>query len=241
MTQKEKLFIEVNELSNQYKTIIDENGLPTSNYYYGRLYSDSYNCKYKATELRELIENYKSLIDNANYEVKVKRFYETEEGKLLKTELETKINNVDTEYYNELDKTTKNIKEKILSLLPYEWGCNVHDRGFNIGIKDPENENRFLFGYSFDAYFKTFASNTLASNTLELNSSIEFNYGTMGSFDPIQNPNRVNFLKGLVTITSNFELIQELNNIYTDIAKRRSEYYKTIDCLTKQLKYPIEK
>lgn len=236
MTQKEKLFIEVNELSNQYKTIIDENGLPTSNYYYGRLYSDSYNCKYKATELRELIENYKSLIDNANYEVKVKRFYETEEGKLLKTELETKINNIDTEYYNELDKTTKNIKEKILSLLPYEWGCNVHDRGFNIGIKDPENENRFLFGYSFDAYFKTFAS-----NTLEVNSSIEFNYGTMGSFDPIQNPNRVNFLKGLVTITSNFELIQELNNIYTDIAKRRSEYYKTIDCLTKQLKYPIEK
>ena len=46
MTQKEKLFIEVNELSNQYKTIIGENGLSTSNYY-GRLYSDSYNCKYK--------------------------------------------------------------------------------------------------------------------------------------------------------------------------------------------------
>ena len=83
----------------------------------------------------------------------------------------------------------------------------------------------FLFGYAFDAYFKTFAS-----NTTELKSSIEFNYGTMGSFDPIQNPNRVNFLKGLVTITSNFELIHELNEIYADIAKRRSEYYKTIDC-----------
>ena len=66
MTQKEKLFIEVNELSNQYKTIIDENGLSTSNYAYGRCF-DRYPYKYKVTELHELIENYKNLISNAKY------------------------------------------------------------------------------------------------------------------------------------------------------------------------------
>lgn len=230
MTQKEKLFIEVNELSNQYKTIVDENGLSTSNYAYGRLYSDGFRHKYKVTELRELVKTYKNLIDNANYEVKVKQFYETEEGNILKTDLETKINNIETEYWGEFDKTTKYVKEKILALLPNEWGCNVYDSSFNIGIKDPENENGFLFGHSFDAHFNTFVSNRL-----------EFNYGTMGSFDPIQNPNRVEFLKGLVTITSNIELVYELNKIYTDITKRRREYYKTIDDLTRRLKYPIEK
>lgn len=224
------MFIEVNELSNQYKTIVDENGLSTSNYAYGRLYSDGFRHKYKVTELRELVESYKSLIDNANYEVKVKLFYETEEGKILKTDLETKINNIETEYWNDFNNTTKYVKEKILALLPNEWGCNVYDSSFNIGIKDPENENGFLFGYSFDAHFNTFISNRL-----------EFNYGTMGSFDPLENTNRVEFLKGLVTITSNSELICELNKIYADITKRRREYYKTIDDLTRRLKYPIEK
>ena len=229
MTQKEKLFIEVNELSKQYKTIIDENGLSTSDYAYGRCF-DRYPYKYKVTELHELIENYKNLISNAKYEIKVKRFYETEEGNILKTELETKINNIKNEYWDEFNKTSKYVKEKILALLPNGWGCNVFDSSFNVGIKNPENENAFLFGYSFDAYFNTFISNRL-----------EFNYGTMGSFDPIQNPNRVEFLKGIITIISNTELICELNKIYTDITKRRLEYYKTTDCLTKKLKYPIER
>jgi hypothetical protein len=230
MTQKEKLFIEVNELSKQYKTIIDENGLPNSSYYYGHLYSDGFKHKYKVTELRELVETYKKIIDTASYEVKVKRFYETVEGKLLKTELETKINNIETEYWDDFNNTIKYVKEKILSLLPNEWGCNVYDTSFNIGLKDPENENGFLFGYSFDAHFNTYVSNTL-----------EFNYGTMGGFDPLKNTNRVEFLKGLVTITSNSELICELNKIYADVTKRRHEYYKTIDDLTRRLKYPIEK
>ena len=230
MTQKEKLFIEVNELSNQYKTIIDENGLSNSSYYYGRLYSDGFRHKYKVTELRELVEAYKNLIATANYEVKVKQFYKTEEGNLLKTELETKVNTIETEYWDEFNKTIKNVKEKILALLSNEWGCNVYDTSFNIGIKDPENENGFLFGYSFEAHFNTFGSNKL-----------EFNYGTMGSFDPLENTNRVEFLKGLVAITSNSELLYELNEIYTDITKHRREYYKTIDDLTYRIKYPIEK
>ena len=231
MTQKEKLFIGANELSMRYKNLIDENNLSTSAWLYGKTFADGFNHKYTCSELRDTIKTINNMIDSVLYNIDVNAFYSTDEGMKLKNELSEAINKCETEYWESFENDKKHVKEMILSLLPKNWDCKVYDTSLTIGIKDNKQPNSFLFGHSFDAYYNSFGSNK----------TLEFNYGTLGGFNPLEAVTRVEFIKGISIIISNVELITELNKIYTKMYIERRNYYNTIDELTHKLKYPIKK
>lgn len=232
MTKREKLSLRIDEVLVTYNALIDNytNLVGKPSRYEVRNFPDTKKEFSKLKELEGFISVIEKRIDILKNEIAIEKFYLTDEGIALKSNLEKKC---ETLYDNAKvfhEKMMSMVSEKILALLDDSWTVNACETRIEVGLKDTTGKGfRFLFGHSFDIYYNTWGGD-----------KIELNYGTMGSFD-VLDPKCVlpKYLLGLASIANNKELIIELTSIMKNWNETRREMFREIDRIEATLKNPL--
>jgi hypothetical protein len=232
MTKREKLSLRIDEVLVTYNTLVENytNIVGENTKYEVRSFPDIKKEYGKLKELEGFISMIEKRIEILKNEIAIEKFYLTDEGIALKSNLEKKC---ETLYDNAKDfheKMMGLVSEKILALLDDSWTVNACETRIEVGLKDTSDKGfRFLFGHSFDIYYNTWGADKL-----------ELNYGTMGSFD-VLDPEcvRPKYLLGLASIANNKELIIELTSIMKTWNDTRHEMFREIDKIEKTLKNPL--
>ena len=225
MTQREKVTNEIQSVIEVYNNLAKENGFDLI------IYGSYYTRDAKVYELKQTLDNFNIRLNELKRKIEVKNYYLTDEGSKLKSKLESKREKL----YNNLkgynNKQCERISKKILAFLDDDWTTNVSDTRIEIGLKDiKENKFIFLFGHSFEFYFNHWGNEN----------KLEMNYGSMGSFDVLDdNCFRPKFLLGMATIANNKELVSELQSIMIEWRRVCRDFYTEIDDIEKVLKNPL--
>lgn len=232
MTKREKLSLRIDEVLVTYNALIDNytNLVGKTCRYEVRNFPDTKKEFSKLKDLEGFISVIEKRIEILKNEIAIEKFYLTDEGIALKSNLEKKC---ETLYDNAKvfhEKMMSMVSEKILALLDDNWTVNACETRIEVGLKDTTGKGfRFLFGHSFDIYYNTWGGD-----------KIELNYGTMGSFD-VLDPKCVlpKYLLGLASIANNKELIIDLTSIMKNWNETRREMFREIDRIEATLKNPL--
>lgn len=232
MTKREKLSLRIDEVLVTYNALVENytNLVGETTKYEVRNFPDTKKEFGKLKELEDFISMIEKRIEILKNEIAIEKFYLTDEGIALKSNLEKKC---ETLYDNAKilhEKMQGLVSEKILALLDDSWTVNACETKIEVGLKDTTDKGfRFLFGHSFDIYYNTWGGDKL-----------ELNYGTMGSFD-VLDPEcvRPKYLLGLASIANNKELIVELTSIMKNWNDTRREMFREIDRIEETLKNPL--
>lgn len=225
MTQKEKFYARQIELVEQLRQINPE-FTPRC------LISEFESLK----KLKQSVEFLEIALEQAISDNEIKKFYATEEGKILKSELEESLEILQHECRKNDEIHLNKIKDIVFTVLDKNyWDLYGNPESFTIGLKEVNKERlergfTLMFAEQFSVYnFKRFTKE----------STLEINYGSSGSFDP-KNSYRTMYLMGLATFSNSFEmqdeLKQELNTWYTS----QREFYAKYDAVQKRLKNPLK-
>lgn len=227
MTQKEKLYIEMatlnNELINVYgdkcpssiKTIDIEHETRCRRY-----------NNWRVDELKSRIENLKRTKSDLDHKMDVERFFTTEKGSIMKKYLdaeiaktEKEIENVFTKYQEKLENIVKDICGDGYIIKSFS------NTSFSVNKKD-ENGNA-KFGYGWDLYRDAY-------------NKVVMNYGTMGSFNPMENPDKVDYLMKMANFAKkeNFAVVVcWFNDFYFELEENRRYLNNVKDQLNDPMKY----
>lgn len=230
MTRKEKLFAEVNELVEKYNAMIDGH----EGYRRRDKYENARWINWKCTELVNEIEVMKRMIAEFEMKLRVDAYWLTEEGVARKAALEERMTAITDAMTENHEMWEKGITEMIMSHLTVgDWVVRPRTSGCEIGLRDPEAKypDGILFGHSFEFYYSDW--------NYKGDTKLELNYGTMGSFDPTVNTNRVIYLQGMAAIAGNTELINNLHQAFKQWNKILREQRKNYSILEKELKNPF--
>lgn len=231
MTRKEKLFAEVNGLIEKYNKMTEGH----EGYEPRKKYENNYRTTRKCDELVDEIAFVNKLISNFELKLKIEEYWLTNEGATRKASLEKRIAEIEQSFEDTDNMWTNGITELIMSYLTDgDWIVHPRISGAEIGIKDPvgKSPNSILFGHSFELHYNKWRYDD--------EPILEINYGTMGSFDPLLDTNRVMYLQGMVKIASNTELIKKLQNAFEQWNIMHSEISKKYNKLKNELKNPFE-
>ena len=231
MTRKEKLFAEVNELIEKYNKMTEGH----EGYEPRKKCENNYRTTWKCYELVDEIAFVNKLISDFELKLKIDEYWLTNEGATRKASLEKRIAEIEQSFEDTDNMWINGITELIMSYLTDgDWVVHPRISGAEIGIKDPvgKSPNSILFGHSFELHYNKWRYDD--------EPILEINYGTMGSFDPLLDTNRVMYLQGMVKIASNTELIKKLQNAFEQWNIMHSEISKKYNKLKNELKNPFE-
>ena len=225
MTQKEKFYARQIELVEQIRKINTE-FTPRC------LISEFESLK----KLKQSVEFLEIALEQTISDNEIKKFYATEEGQTLKSELEESLEILKCECQENNEFRFNKVKDIVFTVLDRNhWDLYGNPESLTIGLKEVNEERRergftLMFAEQFSVYnFKRFSKE----------GAIEINYGSAGSFDP-KNSYRTTYLMGLATFSNSFEmqdeLKQELNAWYTS----QRELYAKIDAVKNRLKNPLK-
>lgn len=230
MTRKEKLFAEVNELIEKYNAMIEgHDGFSPR-----KKCENNYWVTWKCNDLINEIDRIKNLIADFELRMKINEYWLTDEGAARKASLEKRIAAAEQAFEDTDEMWVKGITEMIMPhLTDGDWVVRPRTSGVEIGLRDPEGTypNTMLFGHSFEFFYSNW--HYKGETTLELN------YGTMGSFDPLNAINRVVYLQGMTKIATNGELIKNLHQAFDQWDTMYRENRKNYNELTRELKNPF--
>ena len=162
-----------------------------------------------------------------NY-LKVKRYYETEEGVKIKNELEESIEHYNNRHKEIFNEYKEKFKKLIIDELDEDWIINLSSNCITVGLKNKETGEPFEFGHTFEIFYDNWET-----------PEIQINYGTMGGFYPIKDNYRSKYILGLGTISSNIDLIHSILNIFIMFDKEITEISKKCNEVRKKLKNPF--
>lgn len=226
MTKKQKLIQEYLSL------IIEKNAGDTSfditKYYQ---FKPEYLCTKTIAELESSVQYLKNYIEKKNHEQKVEAYFSTEEGAELKNELLASIEHEEKNFLETILLHEGFIKNKLWQRLGHNWtvhlSMGITHATIEIGLKNDDEKKPdavFKFGHAFSIYVGK-KWHTHKDYTLEVS------YGSMGSFNPEENKQRVEYLLGLGKLVSDTEFLQyvkdtvvEVLNICKEIGDELTQY-----------------
>lgn len=226
MTPTEKLLQRQDEIINEIRSIEPDFSYVKS--CYGRT-----SLKSRKEDIQRLEKYLENIIEKRE----VEKFYATEEGQNLKSELESSKEELSTEL-NNLNETYKNeVHQKIMSVLDEnEWTIQANPESIEIGLKEID-ENRLTKGFtmSFEETFTIYNFHTFSRGDKPL----EINYGTCGSFNPLES-RRSQYLLGMATFVNSFETLKELKVILDEWYDKQRQLFRKLDTIAKRIKNPLK-
>ena len=232
MGRKLNLLNNLNELAIKYNTlIINELNEPENTEFFPILKNTNPNTclnYWKCDEIKNKIDWVTVKLDTLENYLKVKRYYETEEGIKIKNELENSIeqcNNRRREVFKEYE---AKFKKLIIDELDEDWMINLSSNRIIVGLKDKETGESFEFGHTFEIFYDNWQIKDLI-----------LNYGTMGGFHPINDNYRSKYLLGLGKISSDTDLMRSILNIFIMFNEEIMKIDETCNEIRKKLKNPF--
>lgn len=232
MGRKLNLLNNLNELAIKYNTlIINELNEPENTEFFPILKNTNPNTclnYWKCDEIKNKIDWVTAKLDALENYLKVKRYYETEEGIKIKNELENSIeqsNNRRREVFKEYE---AKFKKLIIDELDEDWMINLSSNRIIVGLKDKETGEPFEFGHTFEIFYDNWQIKDLI-----------LNYGTMGGFHPINDNYRSKYLLGLGKISSDTDLMRSILNIFIMFNEEIMKIDETCNEIRKKLKNPF--
>ena len=198
---------------------------------------ESFSRAFKVIDLQDKIEAVKNAIEKQTDKIKIREYFETEEGRKFKTDMETKISNL-----REIYKSVENSYiEKISNLISNFLGnrftsivnFNPDSCHIEIGLKNTDKDRKnfeFEFGHSFNLHYGIRGFYNKETQKYEREYSLRMNYGTLGEFDAMKDLNRIYYLEGLGKFVADYKIkfniqtfikgaISELSKIKLDVKK----------------------
>lgn len=226
-TKKEKLFKKITDLLELKRTEFPDNcsgiSFPTNDTF-ERWSISRLDCCYMA-----LLKTYNMLVQQKE----VEKYFSTPEGIVEKRELEASCGQLYKKFDEINYENTQKISKLIVDFLGDDFICQVFARELRIGLKDVANENAIKFGHDFSFY--------VHQNFIDENFKVFMNYGTLGSFDPLdENCERGKYLMAMGKFAENTQLIYQLKDIMIDWQKQNTEINKKINLIENKLKNPLK-
>lgn len=145
-------------------------------------------------------ERYKQMVMERN----MKRFYGTEEGAIYKETLEKEKTDLQGQYRDLKEKSRNEVDAMVKEWLGERWGVPFFfGTNFEVALY---NENGKIFGHDFTIYLE---HPFTEERTFE-NSTISVNYGSMGSFNVVEDVDRREYLSGMSKFVNDMEKIESL-------------------------------
>ena len=217
MTQKEKLINEYFTLKNQFemnegKETQFDNFIARGDYYY-------YSKKFKVYELKEMVDNMRIKLERQAKETAVENYFNTEEGAKVKSELNVELEAIKEEVTALKESTNEDIKKLIISTLGDKFTSILHVGYKNcyieIGIK--EDETSLKFGHTFEVRYDDNAK--YVNGRWISQYELEMNYPTLGSFNLMEDEDRVAYIFGMGSFANNKKLHEQLIDIFNTYIK----------------------
>ena len=226
MTPTEKLLQRQDEIIDQIRVIEPD-------FYY----VESCYGRQTLKSIKAAIQRLEQYLENIIEKREVEKFYATEEGQNLKEELESSKEELATELDN-LNETYKNeVHQKIMSVLDEnEWTIQANPESIEIGLKEID-EKRLTKGFtmSFGETFTIYNFHIFSRGDKPL----EINYGTCGSFNPLES-RRSQYLLGMATFVNSFETLKELKVILDEWYDKQRQLFRKLDAIAERLKNPLK-
>ena len=216
MTKKEKLYLEILEVRNQVYVLQGEQDKCIENLEkYSECYPfQSYARVRKVADLEKELAIAKQALKDAQNKARQEAYFETEEGKAFKKDVETKIENnrkaekaLREEAHATLNKFVQDLLGKDFAVTRFCWDY------FEVALIKEYAEDGTpigLFGHEFSVHYY--------SNKWELN------YGTMGAFDMCEDKTRARYLQGLATFANS----ERVKDVLKGIAQSLKKVYLTL-------------
>jgi hypothetical protein len=179
--------------------------------------------------LKEYAHSLEQFYDKTVAEHERNKYFETEEGKQLKEDLEHSYGELETERVYNMEKCKEIIVEMILSKLGKNFKCDFFYNSFSVYLIDSNGHP--VFGHVFDVTINSWSNNR----------ELKVNYGGMESFDPLTDKNRIEFLNGRSSFVSDTELIENIEKIYLDWADENTEIERKQAAINKKLLNPLNR
>lgn len=234
MTQKEKLYEQVLIVENEYKALKGDKHLVAIE---GMKNSGilGMNAKgYSLAELKTRLAIAEKQVEAAKQAKAVEEYFSTPEGAKRKRILEEgREYNIEVMRHNR-DYYVAEAKALIEPMLPENWKMYCTEVAYiNIFLTNPVDGEK-VFGHEFELRL-----NTEWDKEDKVIYTIASNMGTMGSFDPTRDIERVSLYKVFADIISNKQLIEDLKSvmIQADASKQKSR--ENIRIINNQLKNPL--
>lgn len=234
MTQKEKLYEQVLIAENEYKTLKGDKNLYAID---GMKKSGILQINAKDFTLAEL----KTRLAIAQEQVKVNKqtkaveeYFATPEGAKRKQELEEQREVNLCVLTSSRDRYVAEAKALIEPILSENWKMDCTEVAYiNIFLTDPVDGKK-VFGHDFE-----FRLNTDWDKEDKIVYTLTTNMGTMGSFNPTKDIERVSLYKVFADIVSNRQLIEDLKSIMIQADASKWQSRENIRNIDKQLKNPL--
>ena len=227
MTRNEILRKDVTELLKNYEEL-------TGKLFYGKIASRRISEKsITIAELESAKKDVENAIANYKKEQEVEKFWMTEQGAQVKARLEAEM----TKIYNRIEELSKRRKNDftryIQSLLDEGWECTSTSNSY---IRfEAMKEGKSIFGSAIDVTYRE-RYYLSESGDLSIKKSVEYNVGTMGSFE--LGTDRAKFYMDFAKFLAGVDekMLQEKMSYYAALLKNESEYLEDIE---KRLKDPF--
>ena len=203
MTKKEKLATEYLTLRREFDGPDFKETFTTNQMWY-------LTKHFKVVDLEDKINAVKCAIEDKKKRLEKEAFFETEEGKKLKEELEFERETLIKERKNYIANTEGLITDMIQELVGEDWICNISlgwsSAILRIGLKNTDKDRNFQFEFGHDFEIR------YDNHPFGEDKRFTMNYGTLGLFDLDGDEYRKKYIFGMGTMANNSEF---LNNVKT--------------------------
>lgn len=238
MTKKEKLYREYVIAKNKLLALRGEaliGGDDIEVYFNSYAFSNRAN-HHTIKEITNMIDYAKRCYEDETERLRIKNYYETEEGMAVKEILLDRIWEMEKKREDCVETSTEQFDNMIKEWLGAEWGvAYVSSGSMEIGlVKERKDDvNRFHFGHSFQVYYYRYGKKE---------SRFEMNYGCMSCFNLLKEDGklRCKFLLGMGTFSNDKEKLTELKKAIDKFVTELNKINDELDNLTHDYRNPFD-
>lgn len=220
MANKQKVFRQLTEKAKEYHSL-------SGTFYAG--FSESFYRTTTANDMILCIEQFERRIARVKHEKAIEEWYRTDDGAKWYKAKKDRLDEVKKTIVNSLSALKEEVSPLILNELGEGWGITeMEEKRMMIFMLEKDGSSKFGHRFELTWYNNEWYDNPDFSKKFHLS----FNYGTMGSFDIDENPDRVKLILGMAKLLGNKELIGKLSKIIGEYSVQRE--------LLKKEKYEIK-
>lgn len=220
MTNKQKVFKQLTEIAKEYASL-------SGTFYAG--FSESFYRTTTANDMILCIEQFKRRIARVKHEKAIEEWYRTDDGAKWYKAKKDRLDEIKKTIVNSLSVLKEEVSPLILNELGEGWGITeMGEKRMMISMLEEDGSSKFGHRFELTWYDNEWYGNPDFGKKFHLS----FNYGTMGSFDIDENPDRIKLVLGIAKLLSNKELIGKLSKIIGECSVQRE--------LLKKEKYEIK-
>ena len=220
MANKQKVFKQLTEIAKEYASL-------SGTFYAG--FSESFYRTTTANDMILCIEQFERRIARVKHEKAIEEWYRTDDGAKWYKAKKDRLDEVKKTIVNSLSALKEEVSPLILNELGEGWGITeMEEKRMMISMLEKDGSSKFGHRFELTWYNNEWYENPDFGKKFHLS----FNYGTMGSFDIGENPDRVKLILGMAKLLGNKELIGKLSKIIGEYSVQRE--------LLKKEKYEIK-